>query len=148
MNETYWRLVEPIWDTVSISDGAEEFLKEFNNVGEKERNLYAAHWTQSEILNGGLAQFFTNPTGVLAPEAVNAFNAIGMPQCASILAESMKFFGASYPRDRAIREQVFEEFLQNNVGVIPIEQHEDSMATAIEDENGGFESAANRYANQ
>ncbi|WP_369973953.1 DUF4375 domain-containing protein [Polaromonas sp. SP1] len=32
------------------------------------RHLFAVHWCQSEICNGGFMQFFANSTGVLAPE--------------------------------------------------------------------------------
>ncbi len=148
MSDSYWRFVEPIWDSVSIYDGADIFLGEFNKASEKQKNLFAAHWAQSEIMNGGLGQFYTNSTGVLAPEAVTAFKAIGMPKCASILAESMRFFGEEYPRDRAVREEAFEAFYEKHGDDIPVEQYEDSMATEIEDENGGFEEAADSYANQ
>lgn len=149
MEDSYWKYVEPIWDTVSIYDGGEVFLTQFNQATNKQKTLFASHWAQSEIMNGGLGQFFSNPTGVLAPEAVVAFNEIGMPNCAKTLDEAMKFFGKNYPRERPIREAVLEEFYEKNgEGSIPLKDLEDIMATEIEDENGGFENAANKYANQ
>ena len=149
MSDSYWRFVKPIWDTVSIYDGAEVFLSEFNKASEKQKNLFAVHWAQSEIMNGGLGQFFSNSTGVLAPEAVKGFIAIGMPKCSSILSDAMRFFGETYPRESSVRENTFNDFyeLHGEKG-IPIEEYEDLMATEIEDENGGFEDAADKYANQ
>lgn len=149
MSSGYWKYIEPIWDSVSIYDGGEVFLTAFSEVAEKLRVLFAAHWAQSEIMNGGLGQFFTNSTGVLDPEAVEAFKALGMPKCASILSEAMKFFGESYPRERSIREKAFERFYEEfGDDAIPIQEYEDAMATEIEEENGGFLVAADDYANQ
>jgi len=149
VSESYWRFVKPIWDTVSIYDGGVVFLREFNKVTDKQKALFATHWAQSEIMNGGLGQFFSNRTGVLAPEAVNGFNSLGMPQCSEILKSAMKFFGDTYPRDRSTREEYFEKFYEEfGEDKIPLKEYEDRMATAIEDENGGFEAAADNYANQ
>ena len=149
MSNSYWRFVEPIWDSISIYDDEEIFLKEFNKASERQKNLFAAHWAQSEIMNGGLGQFFSNSTGILAPEAVEAFNAIGMPNCASILSGAMKFFGKNYPRERNLRENAFDTFYERyGEQAIPIEEYEDAMATELEEENGGFEKAANDYANK
>jgi hypothetical protein len=149
MSGSYWRYVEPIWDSVSIYGGGELFLKTFNEATEKQRVLFAAHWAQSEIMNGGLGQFFSNSTGVLAPEAVEAFKALGMSKCASILSEAMKFFGENYPRERALREEAFGRFYKAfGNDAIPIREYEDAMATEIEEENGGFLVAADNYANQ
>jgi hypothetical protein len=149
VSESYWRFVKPIWDTVSIYDGGEVFLTEFNKATDKQKILFATHWAQSEIMNGGLGQFFANRTGVLAPEAVNGFNTLGMPQCSETLKSAMKFFGDSYPRDRSTREECFEKFYEEfGEDKIPLKEYEDIMATVIEDENGGFEAAADNYANQ
>ncbi len=149
MDNSYWKFVEPIWDTVSIYDGGNIFLEQFNQATKKQKTLFASHWTQSEIMNGGLGQFFSNPTGVLAPEAVEAFKEIGMPICSKTITKAMEFFGEKYPREREIREEIFENYYKNNgEESIPLEELEDIMATELEGENGGFEQAANKYANQ
>jgi hypothetical protein len=59
---------------------------------------------RTEVCNGGFHQFFSNSTGVLAPEAVEAYRAIGIPEWAEIVAEAMQFFGEPYPRERFDRE--------------------------------------------
>jgi hypothetical protein len=86
---------------------------------------------------------------VLAPEAVEAFNYLGMPECSAILKNAMTFFGEPYPRDRSSRDQYFEKFYEEfGEDKTPLEECEVRMATVIEDENGGFESAADNYANK
>jgi len=99
-DEGYWRLVEPVWRSVSIYDGSEAFLEQFACLRPEVGHLLAAHWCQSEVRNGGLHQFFMNGTGVLAPEAAAGFEAIGIPEWAAILVEAMDWFGAPYPRDK------------------------------------------------
>jgi hypothetical protein len=145
----YWTHVDPVWEKISIYDGPERFLLEFGKAPKKSQTLFAAHWAQSEIMNGGLGQFFSNSTGVLAPEAVEAFREIGMPRCASILSDAMRFFGEEYPRDRKKREQVFEQyFAENGENAVLVLEQEDAMEAAINEENGGFRMAADNYAAQ
>lgn len=147
MPDEYWKLVELIWDEISIYEGEDEFLRGFEMADERPRYLFATHWAQSEVMNGGLGQFFANPTGVLAPEAVHAFRAIGMPRTAATLSDAMKFFGEPYPRDRETRESNFERFYEDHgEDAIPIREQEDIFAGQIEEENGGFWEAADRYA--
>jgi hypothetical protein len=104
----YWSLVEPIWLPLNRSwdDGPEEFVRRFRSVGPETGHLYAAHWCQSEICNGGLHQFFSNTTGLMAPEALDGFRAIGAADWAEILAEAMNFFGKPYPRERDDRQKL------------------------------------------
>ena len=149
MSDQYWEFVEPVWDTISIYDGGDAFIEQYSKATEKQKVLFSAHWAQSEILNGGLGQFFSNPTGVLAPEAVEAFIKIGMPECAESISNAMKFFGNPYPRDRSERENLIEQFYEENGDdAIPLEEHEDIVAVKIEEENGGFWESANLYAAQ
>ncbi len=109
MADSYWDLVEPVWKKISIYDGPEAFLSQFRSFPAVPGNLFAAHWCQSEVRNGGLHQFFSNSTGVLAPEALSGFQAIGLTEWATILDEAMRFFGPSYPRDRETRIAVLAE---------------------------------------
>ena len=47
-------------------------------------------------------------TGVLAPEAAEAFSEMGMFDAAKVLREAMGVFGEPYPRDRAERVEFME----------------------------------------
>ena len=102
----YSALVEPHWLPLNSSwdGGPNAFLSEFRAVPSGVGHLYAGHWCQSEVCNGGLEQFFCNTTGLLAPEALAAFYAIGIRSWADVLLEAMSFFGQSYPRDRLKRK--------------------------------------------
>ena len=149
MEESYWKCVEPIWDSVSIYHGGDAFIQQFSKLTEKEMVLFAAHWAQSEILNGGLSQFFSNPTGVLAPESVEAFIKLGMPTSAKAIREAMLFFGEPYPRERSPRQDALNEFFEKfGESSVPMEEQENIVADGIEEENGGFEAAANLFASK
>ena len=103
--ERYWQLIDPYWLTLNASwdRGATAFLSALGAVPPKAQHLYACHWCQSEVVNGGLYQFFYNTTGILAPESVAGFQAVGANELAAIVADSMSYFGPGYPRDRHIR---------------------------------------------
>ena len=148
MRVDYWTLVDPIWEKVSIYDGPDTFLRQFHASPEASRTLFAAHWCQSEINNGGFGQFFSNSTGVLAPEAAQAFRAIGMPQTAAALEQAMALFGAAYPRDRTVREEALEAIFDasDDEEDCPFFDIEDTFFDLLNSENDGFEAAANRYA--
>ncbi|MCQ4314419.1 DMP19 family protein [Pseudomonas stutzeri] len=144
----YWNLVDPIWETVSIYDGPDVFLQQYAASPEASRVLFSAQWCQSEICNGGFEQFFSNSTGVLAPEGVEAFRKIGMPQTADLIQQAMSVFGASYPRDRDAREDALEAAWdatgEEDGG--PFGDLDESFFALIETESGGFESCADAYA--
>lgn len=105
----YWSLIEPYWDRISIYDSPERFLREFGGAPEGVQVLFAAHWLQSEVRNGGFGQFFDNGTGVLAPEASVAFEALGMPNTAGFVRHVISGFGEPYPRDRYTRVDMLSE---------------------------------------
>ncbi|MGE5836803.1 MAG: DUF4375 domain-containing protein [Acidobacteriota bacterium] len=94
----YWSVLEPYWDRIDIYNGPEEFLATFAAAPTVVQTLFAAHFCESEVSNGGLHQFFMNPTGVLAPEAAAAFRTIGLPETGAILDRAMAYFGTPYPR--------------------------------------------------
>lgn len=149
MSDRYWEFVEPVWDVISIYDGEKVFLDQYNKATEKQKVLFSAHWAQSKIQNGGLGQFFSNSTGVLAPEAVVAFKQLGMPKCSEAIFSAMDFFGNVYPRDKLLREECLERFYkEHGEDSIPFEKYEDIVADQLEEENGGFWESANRYALQ
>ena len=144
----YWTLVEPIWEKVSIYDGTSTFLQQYAEAPEVARTLLAAHWANSEIRNGGFIQFFTNRTGVLAPEAVQSFHSIGMPQIAKTMARAMDFFGPTYPRARTARQKALKIGRDKDPAAVRnwFEPLDDAFFAAIDSENGGFEAMADRYA--
>ena len=101
--QAYWNVIAPYWEFVDIYSGGCVFLQTFARLPQPAGHLLALHWCQSEVCNGGFHQFFSNATGVLAPEAEKGFCAVGMGSAAKIVAEAMLVFGPSYPRERAAR---------------------------------------------
>lgn len=104
----YWDFIEQAHNDVDIYSGPESFFQGFSVLPKPVQHLLAANWCWSEVNNGGLDQFFVNPTGVLAPEAVIGFRAIGLPEAADAVAAAMAMFGPVYPRDREERDAILE----------------------------------------
>jgi len=164
--ESYWDVLGPYWDQLSIDDPG-SFLASASAVPRAILMLYAAHFSQSEICNGGFLQFFWNSTGVLAPEACEGLAAIGMPELGAIVTFAVSRLGSPYPRERDSRwdallfqsgrpteelEKIFQEqdhlYLAFQEATVPLDF--DSLDTVffklVREESGGFEAAATRYA--
>ena len=141
----YWALVEPHWYRVSIYDGPDIFLREFKETPEPSRHLLAAHWCQSEVRNGGFDQFFFNNTGVLAPEAVEGFQTIGLHGMASVVQRAMDLLGPEYPRVRETRNEILDA-LQEASNSAPFDSLDQEFFKLVEKENGGWDEAADKYA--
>jgi hypothetical protein len=67
----YWDVVEPYWNQIDIQD-PDIFQHTFQSAPKISGLMFAAHFCQSEVCNGGFHQFFWNSTGVLAPEESKA----------------------------------------------------------------------------
>lgn len=101
--EKYWFVLEPHFEKVSIYEGGVVFLRQFQSLPPGIGTLLAAHWLDSEVCNGGFHQFFSNPTGVLAPEALTAFQDLGLDDAAAL-----RFFGSPYPRGQEARQAMLQ----------------------------------------
>ena len=137
----YWRVIAAQWDGIDIYEGPKVFASTFNKVSDGSGLLYASHFAQSEICNGGFHQFFWNSTGVLAPEAIKGFKAIGMPQIAAIVEQACSEVGNPYPRDRAERHKRLAD-----IGKQGFDELDKRFFVLIESEAGGFERASDSYA--
>jgi len=104
--ESAWQIVSPYWTSVDIYGSANAFLSTFAQVPEPAGHLLAVRWCESEVCNGGFHQFFTNLTGVLAPEATRGLRAINLPTIAEIVEKAMALFGTRYPRENQERRQI------------------------------------------
>lgn len=140
--------MEPIWDAISIYEGPVVFLDGYAAAPHVARDLFAAHWCQSEVLNGGFAQFFSNSTGVLAPEAEAAYRRMGMHGLADCVAEAMRWFGTAYPRDRDARNAALSKGRNDIFRQTPFGTLDESFDRLHQSEADGFVEAADRYARQ
>ena len=103
--QIYWEVIEPIWDEVSFYESYDIFRRGFSKLTEKQKIIYPVHWANSEICNGGLDQFFSNSTGMLAPEAETGFRVIGLVETARIIGRASQMLGFPFPRERADRQE-------------------------------------------
>jgi XTP/dITP diphosphohydrolase len=139
----YWDVVELVWDEINIYESADVFLSTYSSVEPPAGQLYAAHFAQSEICNGGFRQLFWNSTGVLSPEAAQGFELIRMPQTANLVISAMEIVGSPFPRDRDERQKALERVSKDR-----LDQLDKQFFKDIETENGGFEAAANAFVNK
>ena len=107
----YWSLIDPHWISLNESwdEGPDTFLRALHSAPKKVQHLYAAHWCQSEVDNGGFLQFFYNSTGLLAPESALGFAEVGATALAETVVAATKYFGDAYPRDRDERVAMIPE---------------------------------------
>jgi len=137
----YWAAVEPFWKQISIHEGPATFCRQFAAVPREVGHLFAAHWCQSEVCNGGFHQFFSNSTGVLAPEAATGFATIGMPGCQATILEAMDVFGHPYPRERDARIERLAGLDRDPFGELDCRFYD-----LLDSENCGFDQSADAYA--
>jgi hypothetical protein len=165
--QSYWEVLEPYFENIDIYDGPEQFLTSVSDVPRLAVLLYAAHMTSSEVHNGGFLQLFWNNTGVIVPDAIEAFHAMEMPTLATLTAEAALLLGAQYPLDRNDRwdallvesgrsedalKKIFEE--QSNLYLafqeatidLPLDRLNREFWKQVKIENGGLQVAATRYA--
>ena len=148
LSDAYFEALEPYWDRISIYDGPETFLRQFAEAAPSFiRTIFAAHVCQAEVGNGGFHQFFKNSSGVLAPEAVEAFRSLGMPLVAQVVANAVAQLGDQFPRDRAERWLRLSEFASATAGEQePFDAEESEFYRLIETESGGFDRSADQLA--
>jgi Domain of unknown function (DUF4375) len=137
----YWSIVGPVWGAINIYDGPEVFAQTFGSAPRASRLVFAAHFCQSEICNGGFHQFFGNSSGVLAPEAVEGFREIGQAQVAALIEKAMSLFGSVYPRDRKERQARLTGGVESSLDAL-----DETFYSLIDSDGGGFAAAADRYA--
>ena len=123
----YPKYYEEFYDTFDFYNGRDIWLGSIASIPEEAVFLFAVHWTHLEIHNGGFAQFFWNSTGTLAPEAVEAFRAIGMPDVAQIVGDAMSAFGDPYPVEKSAREAILEAQEDDSVLLNALDQMTDTF---------------------
>lgn len=101
----YWDQIEEAFEAVDIYETYDVFQQGAAKYPEWKIDILAVHWTMSETVNGGLEQYFSNSTGILAPEAVLGFQRIGKPELAAALKQAMALLGEPYPREREERAE-------------------------------------------
>jgi hypothetical protein len=104
-----WAVIAPAYDAVSYYDGLGVLAESLRPLTPGQRALLALHGCVSEVSNGGFDQFFTNPTGILASEAVEGFRRIGAPEAADLVTRALKVF-AERPPEADPDDPDFDEY--------------------------------------
>lgn len=106
-----WLVIAEIWEWVDFYGDYETFRLHMAALSEGQRAIYATTWLDSEVKNGGFFQFFENGTGMLGPEALNGFKAIGMDESVAAIEAAFDHYSMSpYPRERADRVALLPEY--------------------------------------
>ncbi|HEX2081161.1 MAG TPA: DUF4375 domain-containing protein [Longimicrobium sp.] len=95
--ELAWAVIAPAYDAVSFYDGPEALAESMRALTPGQRALLALHWCVAEVSNGGFDGFFTNPSGLLATEAVEGFRRIGATEAADLVARALEVFAERPP---------------------------------------------------
>jgi hypothetical protein len=76
----------------------------------KPQQVFSAVWgLESEVNNGGFAQYFENSTGEMALDTEAALRAIGAHRAAGIVAKAVAVFpGGAPPRDHDARQRLLD----------------------------------------
>jgi hypothetical protein len=138
-----WAVVEPFCDVIDIYNGPAAFLDSITDIPHHAVLLYASSFCEQEVCNGGFDQFFSNSTGVLAPEALEGFIAIGQHEVADVLKEAMAALGSPYPRERNARHGVLQSIAKGH-----FQKVNRRFFDLIDKEAGGFTVAADNYASK
>lgn len=119
--ETLWAVIEPMWNDLRLDEEEERGMTASLTPGQ--RGLIAVDWLSKEVYNGGIHQFFTNSTGVLAHEALEGFRMMGAERYAELLGAVVALFpGGRVPKNQTerlaavtampgkVRSRAFEKF--------------------------------------
>ena len=102
----YQKYYAPYYEIFNFYEGREAWLRSIENIPIKAVNLFSVHWLHYEIYNGGFWQYFFNSTCVSFPEAKIGFQAIGMPEVASLIEKAALLVGDPFPFDMDKRRLV------------------------------------------
>src|SRR6516165_9812567 len=98
--DSYWDVLGPYFEAINIYEGPDALKASIAGIPQHVVLLYAAHMCQSEIHNGGFLQLLWNSTGIIVPDAIEAYKTIGMTKLASLVEKVALMLGSLYPLDR------------------------------------------------
>ena len=79
---SYFDVVDPMWGTINIYYGYDEYIQSAQTFTLEQRYLLAITWYFSEVCNGGHYQFLYNPTGIVWKDTIKGFKHFGMNEYA------------------------------------------------------------------
>ena len=93
-------------NTFDFYNGRDQWLDSIREIPIQATHLFALHWLHLEVHNGEFWQYFFNSTCHSMPEAVDGFEAIGMPEVAEIVRSAAAKVGDPFPFVEEERRQL------------------------------------------
>lgn len=110
--------------------------------------LWATSYGKDDIDNGGFHQFFSNSTGVFAPEMVEWFERSGLQESAAAVRDAMAAFGDDFPRSREVRNAFLESIDGDQAWgdeFDPFHDMDERFYNSLPYQDGVFDTAADRW---
>jgi len=106
-SDLHWPVLQPMWHQLRTPYEPDPRLQQATP---GQRAVYALYWLGSETSNGGLHQYFWNPAGMLADEAVQGARRLGLDTYADLLGQAITtvFDRASVPQDQRSRQHALD----------------------------------------
>jgi hypothetical protein len=144
---TMWDLIEPHWDRLNDAKcDTDAWARAVSTGPDEVVELFSARWCFAEVGNGGLLQFFSNSSGIVAGEAVEGLRRIGMPEAAQHLRTAMQLVGEPYISDREERNARLDALCPEDEEEDPFEVMEEALWERLAPEDGqDFESRADAW---
>jgi hypothetical protein len=108
--------------------------------------LWATSYGKADIDNGGFHQFFSNNTGMYAPEMQECLAKMGLVETAGIVKKAMLVFGEPYPRSQDAREKFLRKFPgERREEWDPFHALDDQFYESSKSGDAGFHERADRW---
>ncbi|MEZ5971179.1 MAG: DMP19 family protein [Hyphomonadaceae bacterium] len=101
-------VIDPIWWIANFYDSYGDLEESLKGFSWPQRLVWAVMWHDSEVCNGGHLQFFDNSTGMIWPDALEGYEAIGRPDLAAVVREAVARFSEPPSRERIVRQEQVE----------------------------------------
>ncbi|RTL41588.1 MAG: DUF4375 domain-containing protein [Burkholderiales bacterium] len=98
-----WEVVEPMWWSVSVFDGPQQYERDLQRFSREQRLMFACMCYVGEVNTGGHEQFYANNVGIVWRDALAGFQAFGETEVARILEASVERLGGAPSLDRSER---------------------------------------------
>jgi len=103
---SYPRIYGPYSEQFNFYEGRVKWENSIKDIPQPAIYLFSVHWLHLEVFNGGFWQYFYNSTSICYPEAMEGFDAIGMPDVTKIIETAVKRVGSPFPYENEIRKNI------------------------------------------
>lgn len=105
-----YEIIDPVGASVNINDDYTAYEKSLEPFSTGQRYILSICWYLAEVNNGGHDQFYFNSTGVVWEDAINGFQAIGVPEFSEIIQKSAQRLGGTPSKECFERRKQLDQF--------------------------------------